>query len=176
MRGICTIEIKQVRLITEETRVHPPVDVLLRADGLCNSPLAVCTDVGPQGELHQNTIDSRVRVEPLHDFDDLLERRFLCKSDVLELDANLFCGLGLHANIHGGVGACTSLDNGQLGLKAGGLGLETPYALCDLRAHRPEQHKVRGILMSTVYFLGKRETMAYFARAVPSINFALAMA
>ena len=124
-------------MIISRTMVRSPVDVLFGTDSLGDRALAVCTDVRAEGELHQYTADGGVRVELLDYLDDLFEGGLLGEGNVRELDANLLRGLCLHPHVYAGIRTCTRLDDGQLWLEAGALGLETLDTLCDLRAYIP---------------------------------------
>ena len=111
---------------------HIPIHVFLWADRLRDGAFARCTDMGTEGELDQDTADGGVIVKLLDHINNFLHGGFLGEGDVLELDADLLCGLCLHADIDNRVGACTSLNNDKLGLETGGLCLQTPNALSDL--------------------------------------------
>ena len=108
----------------KDTAKHAPVDILLRTHGLSNSTFAVRAHVGAEGELDEDAAHSLVFVEFLDDIDNIGDLRLFGDLDVLELDADLFCGLRLHAHIHGRVRTRARLDNGELRLKAGILGLQ----------------------------------------------------
>ena len=80
-------------------------------------------------------------VPELDDLDDLVDGGLGRQSDVLEADADLLCGLGLHADVHARVGACAGLDDDELGLEPGGLCLERCDALGDLCADLPGRRR-----------------------------------
>lgn len=104
--------------------MHSPVDVLLRADRLSNSALAVGTDMRPKRELNEDTADGFVLVELFNNFDNLSHFGLLRDLHVLELDADLLGRLGLHAHIDRRVRALASLDDGKARTEAGVLRLQ----------------------------------------------------
>lgn len=119
-----------------------------------------------EGKLYEDSVDCWVVVELLDDLYDLVHTGIFGEGDVFEGDANLACGLGLHAHVDIRVRTYTSLYDRELRLETGVLGLEGLDALCDTVADGPGGRSALSIAQS-----------AYtdFARALPSIILAVAM-
>ena len=161
-------------------RERSPVDVFLRTDCLGDGALAVRANVGTQGKLDEDAVDGRVCVELLNELHDVVDGRLCRESDVLEGDADLLCGLLLHADVHAGVGASTGLDDDERCLKPRVGCLETPDALSDLVPHGPRlDDKDRADQVRSKEKEEKKGAKAgmktHFARAVPSMSFGLDM-
>ena len=147
---------------TREGCGRVPIDVLLRADCLCDGALAVGADVWAERELNEDAADCVVVVEFPDDVDDVLDAGLGGECDVVEGDADLLRGADLHADVDGGVGAGAGLDDGELGLEARVGGLEGGDAGCDAIADGP------GRAVSGRARRKERETC--FAMAVPSMR------
>ena len=80
--------------------------------------------MGTKRKLDKDAAYGIVVIKSFHDVDDLLDGGSFGEGDVLEVNADFLSGLGLHANIDGGVWTLSGLNNGELGLKAGELLLE----------------------------------------------------
>jgi len=59
--------------------------------------------VGTKGKLYKDAAYRIIVVESFHDGDDLLDGGSFREGDMLEMDADLLGGLGLHADIDGGI-------------------------------------------------------------------------
>ena len=116
--------------------------VFFWTDSLGDDAFTVGADVGAEGELDEDAADGVVIIEGLYDGDDLVDICLGGEGDVLEGDADLLCGLCLHADVDGGVWAGAGLDDGELGLEAGVGGLEGGDAGGDLIADGPARDRV----------------------------------
>lgn len=119
---------------------HVPIDILLRTDSLRDRAFALRSYMRSQGQLHENTADRRVVVELLDNFDDLVDGGLFGEVDVLELDPDFLGGFGFHAHIHAGIGTCTGLDDDQLGLEAGMIGLQRLDPTSDIVSNRSARY------------------------------------
>lgn len=115
-----------------------PINILLRADRLSNSALAICTHMRAKGKLDKNTTDSLILVQFLDNVYNVVDLSLLGNLDVLERDADFLCRLRLHAHVHDRVRTCASLDDSKLGLEVGVLGLQGLNPARDLAANRSE--------------------------------------
>lgn len=117
--------------------------------------------MGAERELDKDATYGIIVVESFHHGDDLLDGGGFGKGDMLEADANLLRGLGLHADIDGGVWTLASLDNGKLGLETRELLLEGGDLVRDSLTDRSEKD---------VRVTWGRRRKRYFAMRVPSMR------
>lgn len=113
-------------LIAPLAQRNAPIDILLRRDGLRDPPLSIPADSIAEGELHEQSMDGIIVVQALDLAHDLVLSDAILGSsqdDEGALDAGLCGSLELHLDIGGRVGAGALLDDGQVGLETGELGL-----------------------------------------------------
>ena len=85
--------------------------------------------------MDEDTADRWVIIELLDSLNDVFHGRIFRDSNVLELDTDFLGSLCFHANIDTRVGSCASLDDNQLGLKAGELRLQSLDTTCNIIAN-----------------------------------------
>ena len=112
-----------------------PIDILVRTDSFRDPPLSVSSDVVAQRKLHQDAMHAIVIVEPLNLLHDLVFSNAVVRpaeDDKGRLDASFGGRLHLHLDVCRRVGACSLLDDGEMGRKAGVLRLYLRDAVMDV--------------------------------------------
>jgi len=112
-----------------------PIDILFRDDSFCDLTLTLWGDMIAEGKLDENTANLLVGVEGFDHIDNLFDGSLCRELNVPKFDTDLFCSLGLHANIGRRVWTSASLDNDELGLEAGKGGLFGTNAVSDAIAN-----------------------------------------